>query len=219
MSEVALPHEDQQVTMVTVREGDIHVTSATVLVGSDRNIAVEVDTTLTEPPAFEMGQAVTLLYSHDDRVMRLKTSVSELVAAERVNLKPLEGAKEGDRRDYRRADVEAQVYCEPLQGEDVGAARALQAAHHVEDGEYGEQSINLSGSGVMLNVVDTIAENTLLDLRLGLPMLKGGPIQIVGRVVRAFDETSGVRLAIRFAEISESDQDKVVYTVFSRCFE
>jgi c-di-GMP-binding flagellar brake protein YcgR len=219
MSEVALPHEDQQVTMVAVREGDIHVSSATVLVGSDRTIAVEVDTSLTDPPTFEMEQAVTLLYSQDDRVMRLKTIVSELVSDERVTLKPLESAKEGDRRDYRRADVDAQVYCEPLEGEDVGAARAVQAGHHVEEGEYGEQSINLSGSGVMLNVADTIAENTLLDLRLGLPMLQGGPIQIVGRVVRAFDEATGVRLAIRFAEISESDQDKVVYTVFSRYFE
>ena len=71
----------------------------------------------------------------------------------------------------------------------------------------------------MLNVPGVIPENTLLDLRLGLPLPQGGPIQIIGRVVRAFDEESGVRLAVRFAEISEADQDKVVYTVFSRCFE
>jgi c-di-GMP-binding flagellar brake protein YcgR len=219
MSEQTMPHGEQQVTMVSVREGDIHVSSAKVLVSGERSVAVEVDTTTTEPPLFELEQAVTLLYSADDRVMRLKTSISELVSEARVTLRPLANAKEGDRRDYRRADVAAQVFCEPLVGQDVGEARAAQSARHVEAAEYAEQSINLSGSGVMLDSETALEANTLLDLRLGLPMLQGGPIQIIGRVVRAFDEPTGIRLAVRFAEISEADQDKVVYTVFSCCFE
>jgi c-di-GMP-binding flagellar brake protein YcgR len=219
MSEQTMPHGDQQVTMVSVREGDIHVSSAKVLVSGERSVAVEVDTTTTDPPLFELDQAVTLLYSADDRVMRLKTSISELVSRARVTLRPLENAKEGDRRDYRRVDVEAQVFCEPLVGQDVGEARAAQSARHLEPSDYTEQSINLSGSGVMLNSDTALDANTLLDLRLGLPMLQGAPIQIIGRVVRAFDEVAGIRLAVRFAEISEADQDKVVYTVFSCCFE
>ena len=219
MSEQSMPHDEQQVTMVSVREGDIHVSSATVLVSGERSVAVELDTSTTDPPLLEVDQAVTLLYSADDRVMRLKTSISELVSESRVTLRPLENAKEGDRRDYRRADVDAQVFCEPLNGQDVGAARAAQADRHVDLSDYGDQSINLSGSGIMLHAAEPHAENTLLDLRLSLPMLQGGPISIIGRVVRAFDEPEGVRLAVRFAEISEADQDKVVYTVFSRCFE
>lgn len=219
MSEQTMPHGEQQVTMVSVREGDIHVSLAKVLVSGERSVAVEVDTTTTEPPLFELDQAVTLLYSADDRVMRLKTSITELVSAARVTLRPLESAKEGDRRDYRRADVDAQVFCEALVGEDVAEARAAQSARHVDQDDYVEQSINLSGSGVMLDSEVALEANTLLDLRLGLPMLQGGPIQVIGRVVRAFDEPSGIRLAVRFAEISEADQDRVVYTVFSCCFE
>ncbi len=219
MSEQMMPHGEQQVTMVSVRDGDIHVSSATVLVSGERSVAVEVDTTTTDPPVFELDQAVTLLYSADDRVMRLKTSISELVADDRVTLRPLEGAKEGDRRDYRRADLSAQVYCNPLETRDVGEARAVQAGKHVTASDYAEQTINLSGSGVMLQSESVMEEGTLLDLRFELPMLQGDPITIIGRVVRAFDEPTGVRLAIRFAEISEADQDKVVYTVFSCCFE
>jgi len=219
MSEQPMPHEEQLVTIVSVLEGDITVLSATVLVGGERAIAVEVDTSMTDPPKFELDQAVTVLYPHDERVMRLKTSITELVSDRRITLQPLEGVKEGDRRDYRRADVDAQVYCLPLEGMDLGAARSAQAARHVTDGEYGPQSINLSGSGVMIDAPEPLEANTLLDLRLDFPLLQNGPIQVIGRVVRAFDEVAGVRLAVRFAEISDADQDKVVYTVFSCCFE
>ena len=139
MSEQTMPHGDQQVTMVSVREGDIHVSSAKVLVSGERSVAVEVDTTTTATPLFELDQAVTLLYSADDRVMRLKTNISEMVSGARMTLRPLENAKEGDRRDYRRVDVDAQVFCEPLVGLDVGEARAAQSARHLEPSDYSDR--------------------------------------------------------------------------------
>jgi c-di-GMP-binding flagellar brake protein YcgR len=219
MSEQEKPHEDQQITLVSVRDGDISVSSATVVPGPDRMVTVEVDKSSQDSLSLEIDQPVTLLYSSDERVMRLKASVSEIQSPSQIIFTPLENAKEGDRRDYRRADVDAKVFCEPLDGEDVGVARAAQAARQVRDEEYGEQSINLSGSGITIDAPEPLAANTLLDLRLGLPLLPDGPIQVIGRVVRAFDEVAGVRLAVRFAEISEADQDKVVYAVFSRCFE
>ena len=53
-----------------------------------------------------------------------------------------------------------------------------------------------------------------------LPLQQQTTVCVIGEVVRMLDlhDDNGRRVAIRFAEISEPDQDLIVYTVFSRHF-
>ena len=220
MSDSALPHEDQLVTLVSVRDGDIYVTSANVLVQGERSLALDLDTSLADPPAFARDQGITLLYARGDRIMRLKTAVSETVTPSRITVHPIDEAKEGDRRDYRRADVKARVSWLACEGDDVGAERARQADRTVELEEYEEQNVNLSGSGIQITSPVAYEPGTLLDLRVVLPLPGAKPIVVLGEIVRPIPEPEGgFRLAIRFAEIAEIDQDRVVYTVFSSYFQ
>ena len=118
MTDSPLPHDDQLVTMVTVRDGHIFVASSTVLVSKANSVALSIDTSIAAPPEFARGQDVTLLYASGDRVMRLKTTIQETIAEDRITLRPAGEPREGDRRDYRRADVRAGIYVTPS-GTDV----------------------------------------------------------------------------------------------------
>ena len=221
MSDTPLPQDDQLVTMVTVRDGNIFVASTTVLVSKPNSVAVEIDTSISEPPEFAQGQDVTLLYASGDRVMRLKSTVQEIVSSSRLTLRPAGSPKEGDRRDYRRADVTARLYVKALEGSDVAAARATQMNTDVSEEQFGSNNINLSGSGVQIESNIEFAPETLLDIRMHLPLPGNDLVQVLGRVVRSrpTDEAGNFSVAVRFAEIAEADQDRVVYTVFSRYFQ
>ena len=47
----------------TVKDGNIHVTSARVLVSKPKSLGMRIDTRLSEPEPFERGQPLTLLYA------------------------------------------------------------------------------------------------------------------------------------------------------------
>jgi len=221
MTDSPLPHDDQLVTMVTVRDGHIFVASSTVLVSKSNSVALSIDTSIATPPEFSRGQDVTLLYASGDRVMRLKATIQETVAADRITLRPAGAPREGDRRDYRRADVRAGVYAVACDSSDLAEARAAQVGTDVDASQFAECDINLSGSGVQLPSTIDWASETLLDLRMKLPLPGDDVIRVLGRVVRTFpgDAEGHYTVAVRFAEIAESDQDRVVYTVFSRYFQ
>ena len=219
MPDKPLPSEDQLVTMVSVRDANIFVTSARVLVSKAKAIGLQVDTSLSEPPEFERAQPLTLLYTRGDRVLRLKAVVREPIDKERLTVQPVGDVKEGDRRDFRRADVRAKVYIAACEGDDAEAARDAQVAAEIDEGAYSEQTVNLSGSGISLVDGGTYAQGSLVDLRIILPLPTPTTVSVVGEIVRCAPGDGGNHIASRFAEISESDQDLVVYTVFSRYFE
>lgn len=221
MSQPALPTEDQLVTMVSVRDGNIYVTSARVLVSKPQSLGLRIDTRLSETAPFERAQPLTLLYAQDERVMRLKAVVSSPIDEERLTIQPVGDIKEGDRRDFRRADLMVGLYVQPSDRKTSDEARAAQVATDVGADTFQQRSINLSGSGIQISSHVDWDSGTLLDIRLILPLPKQTPVCVIGEVVRMLDieDENGRRVAVRFAELSEPDQDLIVYTVFSRHFQ
>src|SRR5689334_3967790 len=104
-----LPEEDQQVTIVSVRDGHISVLPARVLVTRPHKIALSLDSPSAEAQRWSDGQSLTLLYTMGEHIMRLRAELRERVADDRVTVEPIGDAKEGDRRDFRRADVDARI--------------------------------------------------------------------------------------------------------------
>ncbi len=220
MAEHPLPSDNQLVTMVSVKDGNIQVTSARVLVSNPKSLGLRIDTRLSEPAPFERGQALTLLYALDERVMRVKAVVSSPIDAERLTIQPVGDVKEGDRRDFRRADIAVDIAFSKVSQANAEDARSAQVSTTLGAEGFGQQVINLSGSGVQLSSKVDFEPGTLLDIRMILPLQQETTVCVIGEVVRMLDmhDEHGRRVAVRFAEISESDQDLIVYTVFSRHF-
>ncbi len=218
LNQKPLPAEDQNITLIAVREGNISVTSAKVLVVKPSAIALEVNTNVSEPPDWEDAQPVTLIYTHEDRVMRLRASVDERVSETRLLVKPIGDAMEGDRRDFRRADVAAKVYVERIAGT-MADAREAQAVAITDSARFDDQTVNLSGSGVSFLSGLPFEAGDIVDVRLILSAPTTAHVSIIGRVVRVFDGDPLKKIAVRFAELSEAHQDILVYTVFSSHFE
>ncbi len=219
MSDKPLPLEEQLVTMVSVRDGNIYVNSARVMVSKATAIGLHVDTSLSEPPSFDRAQPLTLLYTSGKRVLRLKAVVREPIDDERLTVQPVGDVKEGDRRDFRRADISALLYCKTIETSPEARQAQMQATPGHD--EYERVDINLSGSGAQFRTSTTgFQDGDLIDLRIELPLPTPTIVTILADVVRAILEDDGRTLiASRFSEVSEADQDLVVYTVFSHYFD
>lgn len=217
-----LPQEDQQVTLISVRDGNISVTSARALVVKARKIALKIDTALSEPPAWSDEQSLTMIYTHGERVMRLRGVLREQVDTDRITVEPVGEVKEGDRRDYRRADVDARVYARSAGTQSPTEARSAQVGHQVAptSSAFVQQVVNISGSGLGFTSQEVFSAGELVDIRLVLDQPAAALVTIVGQVVRAVPGEGGApgSYAVRFAELSEADQDIIVYTVFSNHF-
>jgi len=222
MTQNPLPQEDQQITLISVRDGNISVTSARALVVKARKIALEIDTALSEPPVWSDEQPLTMIYTHGDRVMRLRGILREQVDVDRITVEPVGDAKEGDRRDYRRADVDVLFYVRRAGTQSPAEARAQQLASPLSSTspDFVRTPINISGSGLSFNSTEAYAQGELLDVRLVLEQPASALVTVVGQVVRAAQVPAGTsgNYAVRFAELSEGDQDIIVYTVFSNHF-
>jgi hypothetical protein len=217
----SLPSEDQQVTIVSVREGNISVLPARVLVTRPHTIALSLDAPSAEAQRWTDGQSLTLLYTQGEHIMRLRAELRERVSDDRVTVEPIGEAKEGDRRDFRRADVEARIRARRCPTRDTAVARDLQLKTEVaEDSpEFELQTVNLSGSGVSCRTSEPFEVEDLVDLRLVLEMRPRRVVSMIGRIVRVIDpENPKPIIAVRFAELSEADQDAVIYSVFSAHF-
>jgi len=216
-----LPGEDQQVTIVSVRDGHISVLPARVLVTRPHKIALSLDAPSAEAQRWTDGQALTLLYTHGEHIMRLRAELRERVADDRVTVEPIGEAKEGDRRDFRRADVDARIRIKKCDTRDTAIAREQQLATVIADDspEYERQVVNLSGSGVSFNGSNAFAMEDLVDVRISLEMKPRRTVSMIGRVVRIINpELERPIVALRFAELSEADQDAVIYSVFAAHF-
>lgn len=216
-----LPEEDQQVTIVSVREGHISVLPARVLVTRPHKIALSLDAPSAEAQRWTDGQTLTLLYTVGEHIMRLRTELRERVADDRVTVEPIGDAKEGDRRDFRRADLDARIRIKRCETKDTAIAREQQLATQVaEDSpEFEMQRINLSGSGVSFEAREPFELDDVVDVRIVLEMRPRRTVAIIGRVVRHVKpDAPRPIVAVRFAELSEADQDAVIYSVFAAHF-
>lgn len=217
----ALPDEDQQITLVSVCDGNISVLPARVLVTKPHKIALSLEAPSTEPQRWEEGQIVTLLYTRGEHIMRLRAELRERVADDRLTVEPLGEAKDGDRRDFRRADLDTRLWAKKSPTKDPAEARALQVATIVaeDDPHFEQQTINLSGSGASFLAVEPLEAEDLVDVRIALDMRPRRVVSMIARVVRVI-RMGAARpvIAVRFAEISEADQDAIIYSVFARHF-
>jgi c-di-GMP-binding flagellar brake protein YcgR len=154
--------------------------------------------------------------------MRLRAELRERVADDRVMVEPIGEAKEGDRRDFRRADVDARIRVRKCASRDTALAREEQLSTVVPDDspEFESQLINLSGSGVGFESRESFTTEDLLDIRIGLELRPRRVVSMIGRIVRIIDrgEKGPPIVAVRFAELSESDQDTIIYSVFAAHF-
>lgn len=216
-----LPDEDQQVTIVSVRDGNISVLPARVLVTRPHKIALSLEAPSAEAQRWTDGQSLTLLYTHGEHIMRLRAELRERVADDRVTVEPIGEAKEGDRRDFRRADLEARIRIRKCPSRDTAEARERQLATPLpeESPEFEIQSVNLSGSGVSFEANEPFELDDLVDIRVVLEMRPRRIVSMIGRVVRHVrPDLPKPMVAVRFAELSEADQDAVIYSVFAAHF-
>ena len=217
-----LPTEDQQITLVSVRDGQITVLPARVLVVRPHKVALSLEAPSSEVQRWVDGHAVTLLYTHGEHILRLRSELREVVGPDRITVEPMGDAKEGDRRDFRRADMSVQVYAKRAESKDPGKAREAQLASPValDDPGFALQVVNLSGSGVSFNSSEPIESDDLVDVRLVVDLPPKRMIAVIGRAVRIVPGTDGgpANIAVRFAELSEGDQDAIIYGVFSHHF-
>lgn len=216
-----LPEEDQQVTIVSVRDGQISVLPARVLVTRPHKIALSLEGPSSEVQRWSDGQAITLLYTQGEHIMRLRAELRERVAEDRVTVEPIGDAKEGDRRDFRRADVDVRIRVRRCDTSDTAQARDRQLATPIgEDSpEFESQNVNLSGSGVSFEASEELALDDLVDIRMALDMRPRRVVSVIGRIVRLVKpDAPRPIIAARFAELSEADQDAVIYSVFAAHF-
>lgn len=217
-----MPSEDQQVTIVSVRDGHISVLPAKVLVVRPHKVALSLDAPSAEAHRWQDGQALTLLFTHGEHIMRLRAELRERVADDRVMVEPIGEAKEGDRRDFRRADVDARIRVKKCSSRDTAVAREEQLATPVaEEGpDYESQIVNLSGSGVSFESIEPFGTEDLLDIRIALELKPRRVVSMIGRIVRIINSPDAARpiVAVRFAELSEADQDTIIYSVFAAHF-
>lgn len=216
-----LPDEDQQVTIVSVREGNISVLPARVLVTRPHKIALSLEGPSVEAQRWNDGQSLTLLYTQGEHIMRLRAELRERIAEDRITVEPIGEAKEGDRRDFRRADLEARIRVRKCDTKDPGLAREQQLATPLGDDspELEMQTVNLSGSGVSFESSDPFDLDDLVDIRLVLELRPRRVVSIIGRIVRHVrPDLPKPIIAARFAELSEVDQDAVIYSVFAAHF-
>lgn len=216
-----LPEEDQQVTIVSVREGHISVLPARVLVTRPHKLALSLDAPSAEAQRWTDGQALTLLYTHGEHIMRLRAELRERVSDDRLMVEPIGEAKEGDRRDFRRADVDARIRVRKCATRDTALAREAQLAEVVADDspDFERQTVNLSGSGVSFETAEPFTNEDLVDIRIALEMRPRRVVSMIARIVRLIPrEGARTIVAVRFAELSEADQDAVIYSVFAAHF-
>lgn len=223
MADNPLPREDQLLTVVSVRSGDIYVKPARAIVVKETTLALQFEAGLSESQRFERGQSVTVLYTNDSRVLRLRAVVRETIGDDRLTAELVGDVKGGDRRDFRRADLDARVLVRRLEAATPQEARLAQqtVSSDITPDSFEQTAVNISGSGLNFSTRVTVEAGDYVDVRVLLPPPNEAAISAVGEIVRATPVEGAARfdVALRFAHISEADQDLVVYTVFSKCFE
>lgn len=79
--------------------------------------------------------------------------------------------------------------------------------------------VNLSASGIRFVTTEPVSEGDFTELRLHLKDGGGGPIDILGFVIRASrppGREEGTEIAVRFRHIEEGDRNRIIRYIFSR---
>lgn len=210
------PTEDQFITAVTVRDGNAAVLAGRVLVAKERGIVVRFET--DGEPLPPRGNAITLLYGGGDRVLRLRTTIAEVIDGAKLLLEPTGAVTEGERREFLRTDAEIDVRTEAV-GPDYVLPGEASAGAPKPDWE--RQVADLSGSGVGFLWDGLYRKGDLVFVQMILPTPVPSAVNAIAEVVRASrDADSGKqRLAVHFTALDERDRDVLINFVFRKYYE
>ncbi len=200
----------QQVTLIAVTGGEVHVVTGTVLVVGDQSLAVEVAGG-TQPPAPD--DRVTLLYPGGDRLVRLKTLCVETFKETRWILQPEGPPRPGERRDFYRAMIEVGFKFIDELPEDLAEAQLLVAerAKTASSGDLVRVEADLSASGAKIPSTLRMEKGQRVGLLQEVEPGDGSDIHgAVASVVRS----DGSAIAIAFVEPSEALQEQIITAVF-----
>lgn len=217
MTNERYPTEDQMITAVTVKGGNVKVMAGAVVVSKRRGIVVRFEPD-AEGDMPERGQTVTLLYGGGDRVLRLRTAVAEIIDGQKWLLEPVAEVTEGERREFLRADAGLR-----LSAEIVGPGHILpkESPPGANPDAWTERQVDLSGSGVKFLWDQICRKGDLVYLQMVLPLPAPTVVRAVGEVVRAnLDQQRGlIDVAIHFTTVAELDRDLMINFVFRRYYE
>ncbi len=214
-----LPNEDQGITAVTVREGRASVLSGRILVAKDRGIVARFDADGGGVP--ERGQIVTLLYAGAERILRLRTRVSEIIDGDgpkgadkfKLLLEPEGVVTEGERREFLRSETPVDIRAERV------GADATDVVGRTVSTPWERQVADLSGSGVSFLSDIPADRGDLLFVQLVLATTASPVVNCIAEVIRAQPEEGRIRLAVHYRTVDERDRDVLINHVFRRHYE
>ena len=212
------PIEGHLVTAISVHDGNARVVAASVIMVNERSIAIEY-TGAAAPQVPTRNEQVTLLYSGTDRILRLRTRVSQTVGDNRVVLAPDGPVTEGERREFIRAETTLRLATSVVT--DAAQLEGLPRLS-LDSAEWQEQTVDLSGSGVSFNATEDFGAGALLYLQFAVGTEPSQILGALGSVVRteAVDPLGGMyRIAVHFSELTEAGRDILVSAVFKRYLE
>ena len=217
MSTLPYPAVEQLVTGIAVANGDVSVLTGNVLVSRKQSVAIEFDVEhLGEP--LGRGHAITLMYSSDQMILRLRTQIEEALGDGRFLLKPVTDVSEGERREFLRANVEARVSVETHDGH--GDLDGM-TTHDVESFGGPLTSVDLSGSGIRMDCDVVAKKGDVLTVRLAIQDRPKTVLTLPGKVVRCKPSSDGAlsNVAIHFLPLGEETQDQLINGVFRWYYE
>jgi hypothetical protein len=209
------PQNDQIITVVAVSNGAVSVGGASVILSKEKRVVIRLTDDDCGTPI--KGQPFTLLYDRgEERILRLKTRVSDVIDGRKCLLEPTAPVSEGERREFLRAQVMGRVYLEQID-EDF---ELFDEAEEVDSSRWLLQELDLSGSGVKLEWEEPCkkGDSILVCLVLGDD---ASPISAIGRVVRARPNKKSGKfdVAVQFSRLSESDRDRLINVVFKHIYQ
>jgi hypothetical protein len=214
MAENQLPLEGQSLTVVLVRDGNVHVLTAVVIVAKPRSIALAFQLEDDKPrPA--RGDLLTLAYSNDVYVLRLRAEVVEVIGDKKALVRPLGEVSRGERREFIRAAANVRINAHTVASDyELIEGDVAQSEWRVWD----EQEVNLSGSGIRFVTKEACKKGQFMHVQLVLLPLPAKPVvQLLGEVVRArSNDGNSYDVALNFASVQENCRDQLINCVF-RC--
>ena len=210
------PQDDQSITVVSINKGNVSVGVATIVLSKVNRIVIRLEDDEHGTPV--KGQSFTLLYDRGgERILRLKTTITDVIQGGKCFLEPTGPVSEGERREFLRAQITGRSYLEKVEDD----YELIEEHDSVDSSRWYEQEMDLSGSGVKLDWDGSCKKGDRLRVTM---VFEGNQslVTAVGKVVRARPSKGGnglLDVAVHFVELSESGRDRLNNVVFKHFYQ
>jgi hypothetical protein len=217
MNDLPYPATDQLITGIAIADGNVSVLTGKILVARPHGLAVEFEHD-PEGSSPSRGHKITLMYPWEDYILRLRTSVEDVVDVNRYLLTPVAEVSKGERREFLRADVSVRLFVDQV---DDPAAAVSSTYSADETRHWPEQVVDLSGGGIRFTTDVTCKKGDQLLIALALEETNDTTLVAAGNVVRAkpTDAPGILDVALAFPALDESTRDLLVNQVFRRYYQ